>query len=262
LERIDVSAFLELLEPGGNLLAIQGLNNSPTSSDFLISGELSVAMGGEPAGVADMASPYRRPLLLERTACVKARALMGGQWSALNEAIFAVGPIIENLRVTEIMYHPAATEGQAEPATEFIEVTNVGGETVDLNLVRFAEGVDLTFGPVALGVGQSVVVVQDLQAFRAYYGEDVPVGGQYAGQLDNGGERLRLEDAVGRTIADFSYDDRWYRTTDGDGYSLTLVDSASVDPNSLGERSTWRASLALGGSPGADGGGAQTGRVP
>jgi hypothetical protein len=115
---------------------------------------------------------------------------------------------------------------------------------------------------MALGAGQSVVVVQDLQAFSAYYGGDVLVAGQYAGQLDNGGERLRLEDAIGRTIVDFSYDDKWYRTTDGDGCSLTLVNSALADPGSLGERSAWRASLVLGGSPGTDGGDAQTERVP
>jgi hypothetical protein len=250
LERIDVSSFLELLEPGGNLLAIHGLNNSPTSSDFLISAELSVAMGGGSAGVADVASVYRRPVLLGRTVCVRARVLNGGMWSALNGAVFAVGPVVESLRITEIMYHPAAKEGQAEPDTEFVEVANVGDVALDLNLVRFCEGIDFVFGPMELQPGQATVVVQDSHAFRAYYGDDVHVAGQYAGRLDNGGERLRLEDAVGRTVVDFRYDDKWHRSTDGGGFSLTLVDPMSTEAGDMNQPDVWRPSFDPGGSPG------------
>jgi hypothetical protein len=39
-ESFDLSAFLGSLQRGGNLLAVQGLNTSTTSSDFLISFEL------------------------------------------------------------------------------------------------------------------------------------------------------------------------------------------------------------------------------
>jgi hypothetical protein len=262
LESVDVTAFLGLLRPGSNLLAIQGLNVSPTSSDFLISAELSVAVGGGPAGVAATAVIYEDPVVLNRTAHVRARVLSGGTWSALNEATFAVGPVVENLRVTEIMYHPADTEMQGDADTEFIELTNVGDAAVDLNLVRFTEGIDFAFGPIALQPGRAVVVVEDLNAFRSYYGDGVRVAGQYAGRLDNGGERLRLEDAVGRAIADFRYEDNWYRSTDGDGFSLTLVDPAATDPNDLGERSAWRPSPDPGGSPGIDDGPAAANPLP
>jgi hypothetical protein len=241
-----VSIFLGQLKEGDNLLAIQGLNVSPTSSDFLISAELLAAAGGGPAGVAAEASVYDGPFVLSHTACVKARVLSGGTWSALNEATFSVGPVVENLRVTEIMYHPAAAEANGE----FIELTNVGDEAVDLNLVRFTAGIAFTFGAVELQPGQATVAVQNLHAFRSLHGEDVAVAGQYVGQLDNGGERLRLEDAVGRTVVDFSYDDKWHRSTDGNGHSLILVDPESADLDALGEASAWCPSPEPGGSPG------------
>ena len=46
----------------------------------------------------------------------------------------------------------------------------------------------------------------------------------YTGSLANNGERIRLEDAIGRTILDFEYDDRWYQIADGDGFSLTIIE--------------------------------------
>jgi hypothetical protein len=44
-ESIDISAFLGKLQPGGNLLAIHGLNVSTTSSDLLFSVELIAGQG-------------------------------------------------------------------------------------------------------------------------------------------------------------------------------------------------------------------------
>ena len=37
-------------------------------------------------------------------------------------------------------------------------------------------------------------------------------------------ESLVLEDALGVPIFEVTYRDSWYRETDGDGYSLVLVD--------------------------------------
>ena len=38
------------------------------------------------------------------------------------------------------MYHPAE-----DPNAEFIELTNVGAETINLNLVRFTKGIEYLF---------------------------------------------------------------------------------------------------------------------
>ncbi|MEJ2704970.1 MAG: CotH kinase family protein, partial [Sedimentisphaerales bacterium] len=178
-ESIDLSAFLGTLQEGGNLLAIHGLNSSATDSDFLISPELLIGETGEdnedPAG----ASRYTSPITLSKSTRVKARILSGNTWSALNEAVFSVGPVAENLRVTEIMYHPQALADAGEPNEEFIELTNIGTEPINLNLVRFTNGIDFTFPDVDLAPGEYTVVVQDRAAFEARYSNRVNIAGQY-----------------------------------------------------------------------------------
>jgi hypothetical protein len=52
-----------------------------------------------------------------------------------------------------------------------------------------------------------------------------------------------------QVIADFSYDDGWHPTTDGQGPSLQVVNEAG-DPQALGTAAAWRPSTVLGGSPG------------
>jgi len=168
----------------------------------------------------------------------------------VNEAIFAVGPVAESLRISELMYHPADDGNPDDPNTEYVELTNVGTETINLNLVRFTDGIDFTFGAVELAPGDYTVVVRDLAAFAARYGPDVSVAGQYAGSLSNASERLALQDAAGRTIHDFSYHDDWYDVTDGDGYSLTVLDPVNTPVDAWGDISTWGPSAEVGGSPG------------
>jgi hypothetical protein len=116
--------------------------------------------------------------------------------------------------------------------------------------VKFTNGIDFTFSDIDLPVGRYVVVVKDQQVFTARYGTDINVAGQYSGRLANDGERIRLEDAIGQTILDFEYSDSWYSSTDGKGYSLTIIDEADTDPNSWSEKHSWQASASRGGSPG------------
>jgi hypothetical protein len=142
------------------------------------------------------------------------------------------------------MYNPS------DPNTEYIEVQNTGNETINLNLVRFTNGVDFTFASVELAGDEYAVVVQDRGAFEARYGTGLNVAGQYSGRLNNAGERIRLEDAVGRTILDFDYEDGWRSVTDGDGFSLTVIDPQDTDPYGWNEKDSWRASAFSGGSPG------------
>jgi hypothetical protein len=98
------------------------------------------------------------------------------------------------------------------------------------------------------------LVVKSRAAFDARYGSALLplVAGEYDGRLSNGGEAIRLVDYWAGTILDFEYDDAWYDTTDGQGYSLTVVDPVTTDPNDWGLKSTWQPSATLGGSPGAD----------
>ncbi|MDT8304007.1 MAG: chitobiase/beta-hexosaminidase C-terminal domain-containing protein, partial [Sedimentisphaerales bacterium] len=107
-EDIDVSAYLNSLKTGVNILAIHGLNTSTTSSDFLILPELVVGKSSSSGGGGTSSSvlEYTGPIVLDKSVHVKSRVLSGGLWSALNEATFTVGLVVENLRITEIMYNP------------------------------------------------------------------------------------------------------------------------------------------------------------
>lgn len=247
-EAIDVSAHLDLLQQGGNLLAIQGVNSSAASPDFLISAELIARSEEEspPDEILPGADRYRSPIVLNASTHVKARVLSGGEWSPLNEAVFAIGPVADNLRVTEIMYHPP------DPNEEFIELKNIGTAAINLNLAGFTDGINFTFPAIELAPDEHVVVVRNRSAFEARYGADVKIAGQYGGSLANGGERIRLEDAAGQTILDFSYKDGWYSLTDGEGFSLTMIDPANPGPYHWDQKGSWRASAYAGGSPGYD----------
>ena len=66
-----------------------------------------------------------------------------------------------------------------------------------------------------------MVIVRNKDAFRSRFGDSAIIAGVFDGTLDNGGESLRLEDAGGERILDFSFSDQWYPTTDGEGFSLT-----------------------------------------
>ena len=256
IDAIDFEPFnfsassVDLLREGENILAIQGLNAGSTSSDFLMSVTLTASEGtttGATVGVAATALRYSEPVTLPASTRVKARLLSGTTWSALNGAVFSVGAVSEGLRISELMYHPAG-----DPNAEYIELTNVGSETINLNLVRFSEGVDLTFSSVALAPGEYALVVRDITAFENRYGADLNVVGQYEGSLNNGGERVVLEDATGQVICDLDFSDGWYDITDGLGFSLTVKAPASTTGADWEAKSAWRPSAQAGGSPGYD----------
>lgn len=253
LESFDVSAALSALRQGPNILAVQGLNESVDSSDFLVSLELRAGVRRQGSGgVSRGALRYSGPIRLAESVRLRARLLANGTWSALNEAAFAVGPVAEGLRITEIMYHPPATGSVGDPNTEYIELTNIGPMVLNLNLVRFTAGIDFTFPRVDLAPGEFILVVRDVAAFEAMYGPGLNVAGRYAGSLDNSGERIRLVDAAGEVIQDFRYNDKWYGATDGKGYSLTVREPLGADPNDWGRKDTWRPSHLVGGSPGVE----------
>jgi len=157
---------------------------------------------------AEVALEYTGPITLPHSANVKARVLSGGTWSALNEAVFAVGPVAELLRVTEIMYNPI------DPNEEFIELKNIGAETINLNMASFTNGIDFSFPNIELAVGEYTVVVRNRNVFEARYGTNINIAGQYSGRLNNAGERIKLEDAA------FNYRRRGFFADDHRSYEL------------------------------------------
>ena len=260
-EDFDISDHIDALQPGDNILAIQGLNYGTTSSDFLISVEL-VGNQINQGDVLPGATQYAGAINLDKSTLVKARVYDNGTWSALHEAAFAIGPVAENLRITEIMYHPKDTGNPGDPNEEYIELKNTGASTLNLNLVRFTEGIDFTFPDMELGPDECVVVVKDQTVFEAQYGTSVNVAGVYTGSLANNGERIKLVDAIGQTILDFQYKDGWYPITDGDGFSLTMIEpDDSAVYSHVGLTAHWKLDDGAGSSIAVDSAGTNNGTL-
>jgi hypothetical protein len=195
--------------------------------------------------VSPAARVYGSPFALSGYTHVKARTLSGGNWSALSEATYRLDIPLDALRISEIMYNPPLGRDH-----EFIELTNIGEETLDLSGVRFTRGIDYVF-PAGAGLapGAHVVLVSHPAAFASSY-PGVPIAGSYRGNLDNAGETLEISDPTGAVVLSMKYDDEgfWPIGPDGFGWSLVIIDPLG-DPSSP---ENWRASSAPGGSPGRE----------
>jgi len=175
------------------------------------------------------------------------------RWGGLADQVFSVGSVAESLRISELMYHPGQTGSPLDPNAEYVELTNVGNQAINLNQVQFTKGINFVFSDVVLLPNDYVLVVKDMEAFAsAYDTASAVVVGTYTGSLSNSGERIELIDAEGQGIQTVDYDDKWYEQTDGQGFSLTPIDPADPEMVSDADQSVWRASAFPGGSPGWD----------
>ena len=166
-----------------------------------------------------------------------------------------------NLVISEIMYNPPEPQGDELDISpnkndfEYIEITNISGNlNIDLNNLDFVSGVQFDFSTASstiIAPGKSVVLVSNLSAFRARYGDMPTVIGVYENSLSNSGETIRLAYALNTTIIELTYDDNdpWPNSPDGDGYSLVLAEPMSSPDHSLA--SNWTTSNLKGGSPGS-----------
>ncbi|MHC4642421.1 MAG: lamin tail domain-containing protein, partial [Planctomycetota bacterium] len=165
-----------------------------------------------------------------------------GRWSHWSDPIHFIvdsplpTPILEDLRITEVMYNPPEPD-PGNPTDndefEFIELKNTGPNTLDLTEVSFVEGITFDFNGSnvsSLEPGNFVLVVRNKVAFESRYGTDLSdiIAGEYIGNLqnslNNGGEKIKLVDYSNGTIAEFKYENGWYPITDGDGFSLTMTE--------------------------------------
>lgn len=161
--------------------------------------------------------------------------------------------LLDGLRVTEIMYKPAAPSDAGD--YEFIEVQNIGTSTLDLSGVRFTNGIDYTFpAGTTLAPNAYLVVCRNRDAFLSRYPSAAAVlaDGVYSGALDNSGETiaLTLPAPWDVHILKFRYEPDWYPATAGDGYSLVTVDPATTAPRDWDQQGSWSASATVHGNPG------------
>jgi hypothetical protein len=190
-----------------------------------------------------------------------------GRWSHWSDADeFTAGEplsagVFANLRITELMYNPAAGGSYDNEEYEFIELKNTGPNTLDLTYVSFTDGVTFDFNDsnvTSLAPGGFVLVVANQSAFESRYGtgQSSKIAGNYIGSLANGGENVTLQDYYNGIIADFEYGDGrgWPPAADGAGHSLVPLDSA-IPPEPEGTLKyggNWRMSTYMHGSPGAE----------
>lgn len=208
------------------------------------SGEISSFMASltPPKGVVQPGRAYRVRVRMKDNS---------GRWSHWSPPVqFVAGaplqPPISTLTISEIMYHPLPEQHFSSDDLEFVELYNLGRETVDLSNVRLTDGLDFTFPPgTGLAPGGHMVVARDIEAFIARYGFR-PLG-PYDRRLSNGGDTITAVDPFGRTLFSVTYDDSspWPESADGGGPSLTHAPLNS-DPASP---TSWRASNAINGSP-------------
>jgi hypothetical protein len=210
-EDIVISNRIGSLWQGNNILAIHALNESGNRSDFLLSVELKATI---------TRTEGEFPFL-----------------SALD--------LLDGLRVTEVMYH--APEGSEY---DYIELKNISNVILDLNGVRFTEGIDFTFPAVTLDPGEYIVVICNLTAFESEYGTGINIAGQYTGNLSNAGEDivLRLPVPLEAAILRFRYRDSWYPTTDGSGDALVIRDP-TAHPATWGDPESWQPAAPTPGEP-------------
>lgn len=199
--------------------------------------------------VSPTAVVYAGPVALAGTVRVKARTHTGNAWSALAEALFAPAAV-PALRITEVMYHPPSGGTFGDDEYEFIELKNVGEVPLELDGVSLGGGIQFTFPAMELAAGAFVVVVENQTAFGERYGPAATVAGQYTGNLKNSSDLVRLSDALGQIILEFSYFDTWYPSTDGQGFSLCILDPLGALPT-WADAGSWGPSTAILGSPGA-----------
>jgi hypothetical protein len=167
----------------------------------------------------------------------------------------AYNDLLNNLRITEVMYDPAAESNASQ--FEFIELQNIGSTTLDLAGVRFTNGIEYEFpAGTTLAAGAFIVVVNDRSSFLSRYGaglQAVMAPGGFNGSLSNDGETLALTLPTPWKvhILRFRYDPAWYRSTSGQGYSLVPVSPFTSSQIAWQSSGGWRASAAVNGSPGA-----------
>lgn len=144
----------------------------------------------------------------------------------------------------EVMYHPL---NPGEP--EWIELHNEMAVDMDLTGWRI-EGVDFTFpADTVIPAGGHLVIASNPAALQGSTGL-AGILGPRSGLLDNAGETLRLENAIGREMDVLTYNDRGRFPVAADGGGVTLARRA---PNlGSGDPENWTFSGQAGGTPGAE----------
>src|SRR5688572_7097298 len=119
--------FVFGLDGDSEILTFSGENNEQIDQVTLVSQAVDRSGGRSPDGSATIVSfAVPTPGISNQTAFPAAYT-----------------SLLDNLRITEVMYQPAATSGSSD--YEFVELQNIGTTPLDLSGVRFTNGLEYEF---------------------------------------------------------------------------------------------------------------------
>ncbi|MDG1893078.1 MAG: CotH kinase family protein [Verrucomicrobiota bacterium] len=152
--------------------------------------------------------------------------------------------------INEIMYHgPDDME-----KLEFVELLNVGGDSIDLDGWEFSDGIEYSFTEGdTVAPGAFVILARDAALFERIYGQKPD--GVFHKSLNNGGERITLNDNKGHLVDTVKYDDgpHWAQSPDGASASLERINPflpAEASFHWAPSELSLKAGVSAGGTPG------------
>jgi len=161
------------------------------------------------------------------------REMSEGRWPDGADAWYYMTPttgtangvvLTTSVVINEIMYHPPSELN----ADEYIELYNAGATTVSLAGWGFSRGISYNFPTTAtIGPGEYRVIAKDSNRIISRYGlASSIVLGNFVGEINDAGEKLRLRDANMNIADELTYWDggHWSEYADGYGSSLELID--------------------------------------
>ncbi len=156
----------------------------------------------------------------------------------------ARGGVDSVVTFNELQYHPLDSQ-----QGEWIELKNQNSSDVDLSGWRLDGGVDYAFpaGTVIRGGKYLVIAVNPAGLMNAT--GITGVLGPFSNSLANSGETVTLKNNNGRRMDEISWNDKepWPVAADGSGATLAKIEEL----RDSGTPENWRASVEMGGTPGA-----------
>ncbi|HMJ91647.1 MAG TPA: lamin tail domain-containing protein, partial [Candidatus Acidoferrum sp.] len=145
----------------------------------------------------------------------------------------------------EVMYHPATNE----PAMEWVELYNQLAVDLDVSGWSITGDIGFVFPAGTKVSGRSYIVVAINPAVLTAATGLGNVFGPFTNRLSNANGTIRLRNNNGRVMDELSYgtENEWPVAADGAGPSLAKADEDA----GTAESANWRASLQVGGTPGA-----------
>jgi len=225
--------------------------NSSGSIYYTTDGSDPRLIGGELSSKAIIAYNGSTTINISYPLVLKARVLDGTDWSPLREIVFTNKENRENIRITEIQYHPIDYGSIDQKDLEFIEFKNIGDKGIDMGGLKVDSGVNYTF-PVGTIINPKgfAVIASDKNGFKSLY--NLEPTGLFSGNLSNDGERIVLVDESNNVLINVKYEVKYPWSAKPDGSGFSLVAKSTSPGNNPDDPTYWQGSRLIYGSPFAD----------